>query len=43
MYKKLLISSAILLMSVFSCTICFANNGLQDIFADSVRNIVEWC
>lgn len=39
MYRKLLISIGILLAIVFSCTICFANNGLQDA-ADGVRNIV---
>ena len=39
MYKKLLISMAILIVGIFSFSICFANNGLQDA-ADGVRNIV---
>lgn len=39
MYKKLLISTAILIMSIFSFTICFANNDLQDV-ANGVRNMV---
>ena len=39
MYKKLLISIAILIITIFSFSTCFANNGLQDA-ADGVRNIV---
>ncbi len=39
MYKKLLIASSILIITIFSCSICFANNGLQDA-ADDVRNVV---
>ena len=39
MYKKLLISSTILILSIFSFSTCFANNDLQNA-ADGVRNIV---
>ena len=39
MYKKLLISAIILVISIFSFSICFANNGLQDA-ANGVRNVV---
>lgn len=39
MYKKLLISIAVLIIGIFSFSICFANNGLQDA-ADNVRNVV---
>lgn len=39
MYRKLLICAVILLATVFSFNICFANNGLQDA-ADGVRNVV---
>ena len=39
MYKKLLISTAILIIGIFSFTVCFANNGFQDA-ADGVRNVV---
>lgn len=39
MYKKLLISTAILIIGIFSFTLCFASNGLQDA-ADGVRNVV---
>lgn len=39
MYKKLLISTALLIIGIFSFTICFANNGLQDA-ANGVRNVV---
>ena len=39
MYKKLLIASGILIMTIFSFTVCFANNGLQEA-ADGVRNVV---
>lgn len=39
MYKKLLVSIAILLALVFSFTVCFANNGFQNA-VDGVRNVV---
>lgn len=39
MYKKLLIASSIFIMAIFSFSICFANNGLQDA-AQDVRNLV---
>lgn len=39
MYKKLLIASGVLIIAIFSFTICFANNGLQEA-ADGVRNVV---
>lgn len=39
MYKKLLIGIAILTIAIFSCSICFANNGLQNT-AEDVRNVV---
>ena len=39
MYKKLLISIAILIIGIFSFSTCFANNGLQDA-ADGIRNVV---
>ncbi len=39
MYKKLLISGALLLTIIFSFSFCFANNGFQDV-ANGVRNIV---
>ena len=39
MYKKLLLSIAILIIGIFSFSICFANNGLQEA-ADGVRNVV---
>lgn len=39
MYKKLFISSAIALVVIFSFTICFANEDLNNA-ADGVRNIV---
>lgn len=39
MYRKLLISIGILLAIVFSCSVCFANNGFQDA-VDGVRNVV---
>ncbi len=39
MYKKLLIVSSVLIIAVFSFSVCLANNGLQDA-ADGVRNVV---
>lgn len=39
MYRKLLLSIGILLAIVFSCSVCFANNGFQDA-VDGVRNVV---
>lgn len=39
MYKKLLIATSVLVMAIFSFSVCFANNGLQDA-ADGVRNVV---
>lgn len=39
MYKKLLTSIAILIIGIFSFTVCFANNGLEDV-ANDVRNVV---
>lgn len=39
MYKKLLIASSVLIIGIFSFSVCFANNGLQDA-ADGVRNVV---
>ena len=39
MYKKLLISIMVLIIGIFSFSICFANNGLQDA-ADGIRNVV---
>ena len=39
MYKKLLISFSILLFSIFSFTICLANNEVEGA-VDGVRNIV---
>lgn len=39
MYKKLLSSIAILIIAIFSFSVSFANNGLQDA-TDGVRNIV---
>ncbi len=39
MYRKLLIGTALLLAIVCSCSVCFANNGLQQA-ADGVRNVV---
>ena len=39
MYKKLLISTAILIVAIFSFSVCLANNGLQEA-ADGVRNVV---
>lgn len=39
MYKKILVSIGILLAIILSSTICFANDGLQDM-ANGVRNAV---
>ena len=39
MYKKLLIATSILIMAIFSFSVCFANNGLQEA-AEGVRNVV---
>lgn len=39
MYKKLLISIAVLTIAIFSCSVCLANNGLQNA-AEDVRNAV---
>lgn len=39
MYKKLLIVSSVIIIAIFSFTICLANNGLQEA-ADGVRNVV---
>lgn len=39
MYKKLLISVAILIIGILSFSVCFANDALQDA-ANSVRNVV---
>ena len=39
MYKKLLISLGILLSLIFSFTICFANNGVDNV-KNGVRNVV---
>ena len=39
MYKKLLIVSSVLIIAIFSFSVCFANNGLQSA-ADGVRNVV---
>lgn len=39
MYKKLLITTAVLIIGIFSFSTCFANNELQDA-ADGVRNVV---
>jgi len=39
MYKKLLISVIALIIGIFSFTISFANNGMQEA-ADGVRNVV---
>ena len=39
MKKKLLISSAIILASIFSFTVCFATDGLGNV-ANDVRNVV---
>lgn len=39
MYKKLLISIAVLTIAIFSCSVCLANNGLQNV-AEDVRNAV---
>ncbi len=39
MYKKLLISVVALIIGIFSFTISFANNGMQEA-ADGVRNVV---
>lgn len=39
MYKKLLIVSSIFIIAIFSFSVCFANNGLQEV-ADGVRNVV---
>lgn len=39
MYKKLLISVLALIIGIFSFTISFANNGMQEA-ADGVRNVV---
>lgn len=39
MKKKLLISLAIILASIFSFTVCFATDGLGNV-ANDVRNVV---
>ena len=39
MYKKLLTGAALLIIGVFSFSVCFANNGLQDA-ANGVRDVV---
>lgn len=39
MYKKLLISIGILIIGIFSFSVCFANDSLQEA-ADGVRNVV---
>lgn len=39
MYKKLLISTALLLAIIFSFSFCLANDGLKGV-ADGVRNVV---
>lgn len=39
MYKKLLLGSVLVLSIICSFTLCFANNGLQDL-ADGAKNIV---
>lgn len=40
MYKKLLVSSVLLLTIIFSFSICLANNEMQNL-SDGVRNVVE--
>ena len=39
MYKKLLISSIILVVSIFSVSMCFADNEMKNA-TDDVRNVV---
>jgi len=39
MYKKLLVTTALLIIGIFSFTMCFANNGLQDA-ANGVQDAV---
>ncbi len=39
MYKKLLISSIIFALAIFSFSMCFANNDVQDA-VDGIRNVV---